>query len=140
MKNINGLLTALSIDESNVSGDEIRQIVESLESKVKNLVTGEFYLSELIDIIEVLTTIYTMYSQIQPDEVENAVQTVWAILDEDYGIVDKLDELIPAHKVPFVGSIIEAVDDSVLRYVVTRVIIPLTVNQVQRLFKDGGRK
>jgi hypothetical protein len=130
MIDLHKIIATAGLDPASPDPQDLKSIIEELEKEVRDLVSGAFYFSEVISLIETLVQIYAKYGTMPRDQIADTVEIVFKVLDETYHIVDYIDSLVPADRIPVVGGIIEQFDDSIIRWVLFSLVVPAAVRLI----------
>lgn len=132
MIDLHKIIANVGIDPTSPDPQDLKAIIEELEKEVRDLTSGVFYFSEVVSLIETLVQIYSRYGTMPRDQVAETVEIVFKVLDEQYKIVEYLDSLVPADKIPIVGAMVEQFDDSIIRWVLFSLVIPAAVRLIDK--------
>lgn len=128
MKDYNALVsTALSSNPE----DKLRAIITELRQEVADLTSGDFQFSEVVAVVETAVKIYAEYGSLPKEEIPDLVTTLLEIMDQDMGLIQKLDDLVDLSKVPVVGGMLEAMDDTLMRFIIFKIVVPLAVKAIK---------
>lgn len=132
MIDLHRIISNVGIDPTNPDPQDLKAIIKELEKEVRDLTSGPFYFSEVVSLIETLVQIYSRYGTMPRDQIADTVEIVFKILDEQYKIVEYLDSLVPADRIPVVGGMIEQFDDSIIRWVLFSLVIPSAIKLIDK--------